>query len=101
MIQATQTGVAPDWMNLCLPDAIWAHNQAFPHAYNQVKMPDFLKSWTMCHQDNDACVLTGEVAFQAASVISGEAFKFMSILEKRIQALEVEHHAHKTDLDGG
>jgi hypothetical protein len=64
-------------------------------------MPDFMKAWLLCHQDNDTCLLTGEVAFQAASTMSGEAFRFMRVLEKRIQALEKEHHAHKTDLDGG
>ena len=64
-------------------------------------MPDFTKAWMLHHQDNDACLLTGKVAFQAASIMSGEAFRFMRVLEKRIQVLEKERHAHKMDLDGG
>ena len=78
-----------------------AQDHSFPHAYNRVKMPDFMKSWLLCHQDNDTCLLTREVAFQAASIMSGEVFKFMRVLEKWIQELEKEHHAHKMDLDGG
>jgi hypothetical protein len=101
VIQATQTGVAPNWKNLRLPDAIHARDQAFPHVYNQVKMPGFLKSWSLCRQDNDACLLTGEVAFQVASIMSGEAFKFMRLLEKCIQYLEKEHYGHEQDLKGG
>ena len=64
-------------------------------------MPEFMKAWLLHRQDNNTCLLTGEVAFQAASIMSGEAFKFMCMLEKRIQVLEKECHAHKTDLDGG
>jgi hypothetical protein len=101
VIRATQTGNAPSWENLRLLDAIRACNRSFPHTYNQVKMPDFMKSWLLRHQNNDTCLLTGEVAFQAASIMSGEAFKFMHVLEKRIQELEKECYAHKTDLDGG
>src|SRR5579872_5395468 len=78
-----------------------AQDHSFPHAYNRVKMPDFMKSWLVRHQDNDACLLTGGVAFQAASIMSGESFKFMWVLEKRIQELEKECYIHKTDLDGG
>ena len=101
VIQATQTGAAPLWKNLRLPDTIWAHDWAFPHTYNQVKIPDFVKSWLLCRQDNDICLLTGEVAFQAASVILGEAFKLMRVLEKRIQYPEKEWYGHEQDLKGG
>ena len=80
---------------------IRARNRSFPHAYNRVKMPDFMKSWLLHHQDNDTCLLTGEMAFQAASIMSSEAFKFMWVLEKQIQALEMERYTHKMDLDGG
>ena len=64
-------------------------------------MPDFMKAWLLRRQDTDTCLLTGEVAFQAASMMSGECFRFMRVLEKRIQASEQERHAHKTDLDSG
>ena len=64
-------------------------------------MPDFMKAWLLRRQDTNTCLLTGEVAFQAASVMLGECFRFLQILEKRIQELEKECHAHKTDLDGG
>ena len=101
MIRATQTGKAPSWNNLRLLDAIQARDQSFPQAYNQVKMPDFMKVWLLRRQDNDACLLTGEVTFQAALIMSGEAFRFMCMLEKWIQELEKERCAHKTDLDGG
>ena len=97
----TQTRKAPAWNDLRLPDAIRAHDRTFPHAYNQVKMPDFMKAWLLRCQDNDACLLTSEVAFQVASIMLGEAFQFMCVLEKRIQELEKERYAHKTDLDGG
>jgi hypothetical protein len=101
VIRATQTGKAPAWNNLWLPDAIRARDRAFPHAYNRVKMPEFMKAWMLRRQDNDTCLVAGEVAFQAAAVMSGEAFCFMQVLEGRIQVLEKEHHVHKTDLDGG
>ena len=64
-------------------------------------MPGFMKSWMLQHQDTDTCLLTGEVSFQASMIMAGESFKFMRVLEKRIQALELERYAHKTDLDGG
>ena len=101
VIQATQNGVAPNWKNLHLPDAIHAQDQAFPHAYNQVKMPGFLKSWSLHRQDNNACLLMGEVAFQATCVMNGEAFKMLWVLEKHIQYLEKEHYGHEQDLKGG
>ena len=64
-------------------------------------MPEFMKAWLLHRQDNNTCLLTGEVAFQAALIMLGDAFKFMRVLEKRIQELEKERHTHKTDLDGG
>jgi hypothetical protein len=93
--------MAPDWKNLWLPDVIHTQDHSFPHAYNQVKIPGFMKSWLVHCQDNDACLLTGEVAFQATSIMSGESFKFMRALEKRIQFLEKECHGHETNLKGG
>jgi hypothetical protein len=64
-------------------------------------MPEFMKSWMLRRQDTDTCLLTGEVAFQASMMMSGEAFRFMRVLEKHIQELEQECHAHKMDLDSG
>ena len=64
-------------------------------------MPDFMKAWLLRRQDNNTCLLTGEVTFQAASIMSGEAFQFMRVLEKCIQYLEKEHYNHEQDLKGG
>src|SRR5579872_3794297 len=88
VIQATQTGEAPLWQDLCLPDAIQAQDHAFPHAYNQVKMPKWLKAWILCCQDNNACLLMGESSFQASCVMTGETLKLLRVLEKRVQYLE-------------
>ena len=101
IITATQSGRVPVWSNLRLPDAIRAHGRAFPHAFNKVKMPDFLKAWIVRRQDNDACLITGEVAFQAACAMTGEAFSLIRALEGRIQYLEKERYKHEQDLNGG
>ena len=101
IIAATQTGVVPSWNNLRLPDSIWAHDRAFPHAYHKVKMPAFLKSWIWRHHDNDACLITGEVAFQAACTMTGEAFSLIRAMEARIQYLEKERYKQDQDLTGG
>src|ERR1700757_1658922 len=77
IITAPQSGRVPDWNNLCLPDAVRAHNRAFPHAFNKVKMPAYVKSWLLCRQDNDACLLSGEVAFQAACIMTRESFSLI------------------------
>src|SRR5579872_7081417 len=74
IITATQTGCSPIWCNLHLPNAIQTQDRAFPHAFNKVKMPPYLKLWILHRQDNNACLLTGEVAFQVASIMTGEAF---------------------------
>src|SRR5579872_3332831 len=101
IITATQSGRVPVWSDLRLPDAIRAHGRAFPHAFNKVKMPDFLKAWIVRRFDNDACLLTGEVAFQAACSMTGEAFSLIRALEGRIQYLEKERYKHEQDLTGG
>ena len=64
-------------------------------------MPAHVKSWLLHRQDNDACLLTGEVAFQAACIMTGEAFSFACTLEERVQYLEKECYAHEQDLQGG
>src|SRR5579872_5140461 len=101
IIATTQTGVVPSWNNLRLPDPICAHDRAFPHAYHKVKMPAFLKSWIWCRQDNDACLITGEVVFQATCTMTGEAFSLIRAMEARIQYLEKERYKHEQDLTGG
>src|SRR5579872_3371011 len=101
IITATQSGRVPDWRHLRLPDAIRAHQRAFPHAYNKIKMPAFLKSWIWHRQDNDACLISGEVAFQAACVMTGEAFSLVRAMEARIQYLEKERYKQDQDLTGG
>jgi hypothetical protein len=53
------------------------------------------------NQDNDACLLTGEVAFQAASMMMGEAFKLIRVMEKHIQLLQKECYSHEQGLKGG
>src|SRR5579872_5326970 len=94
IVSATQTGRAPVWADLRLPDAIRAHGRAFPHAFNQVKMPDFLKAWIVRRFDNDACLITSEVAFQAACAMTGESFSLIRAMEERIQYLEKERYKH-------
>ena len=101
IISATQSGRVPVWSDLRLPDAIRAHGRAFPHAFNKVKMPDFLKAWIVRRLDNDACLITGEVAFQAACTMTGEAFSLIRAMEARIQYLEKERYKHEQDLTGG
>src|SRR5579872_7364297 len=101
IITATQTGKPHVWRNLCLPDTIWAHDRAFPHAFYKTKMPAHVKSWLLRRQDNDTCLLTGEVAFQAACIMTGEAFSLAPVLEERVQYLEKECYAHEQDLRGG
>src|SRR6201993_4285614 len=101
IITATQSGRVPDWRNLRLPDAIRAHDRAFPHAFYKVKMPAYLKSWLLRRQDNDACLLSGEVAFQAACIMTGESFFLINALESRIQDLEKERYKQDQDLNGG
>jgi hypothetical protein len=101
IITATQSGRVPVWGDLRLPDAIRAHGRAFPHAFNKIKMPDFLKAWIVRRFDNDACLITGEVAFQAACAMTGEAFSLIRALEGRIQYLEKERYKHEQDLNGG
>ena len=101
IITATQSGRVPDWHNLRLPDAIRAHDWAFPHAHYKVKMPAFLKSWLMRRQDNDACLISGEVAFQAACIMTGESFSLICAMESRIQYLEKERYKQDQDLNGG
>ena len=64
-------------------------------------MPPFLKSWIWHRQDNDACLITGEVAFQAACTMTGEAFSLIRAMEARIQYLEKERYKQDQDLTGG
>src|SRR5579872_2260006 len=101
IIPATQSGVVPTWNNLRLPDAIHAHDRAFPHAYNKVKMPAFLKAWIWRRHDNDACLISGEVAFQAACTMTGESFSLIRAMESQIQYLEKERYKQDQDLNGG
>ena len=101
IITATQSGRVPDWCNLHLPDAIRAHDWAFPHAFYKVKMPAYIKSWLLLRQDNDACLLSSEVAFQAACIMTGESFSLIRAMESRIQYLEKERYKQDQDLTGG
>ena len=64
-------------------------------------MPTYIKSWLLRHQDNDACLISGEVAFQAACIMTGEAFSLICAMELQIQYLEKERYKHKQDLNGG
>src|ERR1700757_403297 len=101
IITATQSGRVPDWRNLRLPDAIRAHDRAFPHAFYKVKMPAYIKSWIVRRHDNDACLLSGEVAFQAACIMTGESFSLIRAMESRIQYLQKERNKQDQDLNGG
>src|SRR5579872_5900268 len=101
IISTTQSGHVPDWRNLRLPDAIRAQDRAFPHAFYKVKMPAYLKAWILRCQDNDACLLSGELAFQATCIMTGESFSLIRTMEVWIQYLEKERYKHDQDLTGG
>jgi hypothetical protein len=101
IITATQSGKVPDWCNLRLPDAIHAHDWAFPHAFYKVKMLPYLKAWLLRRQDNNACLISGEVAFQAACIMTGESFSLICAMESRIQYLEKERYKQDQDLTSG
>ena len=101
IISATQSGCALDSRRLRLPDAIRAQDRAFPHSFNKVKMPPYLKSWLLRRQDNDTCLITGEVAFQAACIMTSESFSLIRAMESQIQYLEGERYKHEQDLNGG
>ena len=93
----TQTGCCPVWYNLHLLDAIRAHDKALPHEFNQVLMPDWIKSWYMHQNNEDAALIMGLMAFCVVTMKNGvlwkvihDQHKMMEHLEKKLTKLEEE-----------
>ena len=63
-------------------------------------MPNWLKSWILRRNDNDACLMTGEGAYHASCLMTGATWRLMRHLEKRTQELEAQVRRDAQDLNG-
>ena len=63
-------------------------------------MPRWMKSWISRRFDNDAALMTGELAFQASALMTSATWRLIRALEERVQVLENTKRELTNDLKG-